>query len=146
MSRGFVIILKAVMALLFIITFAYVVISLLGLKEIGEWRYSTPWEDREPPKLYEAKAFPNPLDAGEEMTITARVSDNSGIDCVKAKIQKPDENNIAVIELFDDGLHSDGKKRDFIYGNTWKATESGKYYVDIEICDIKSNCIEYENI
>jgi len=48
-----VIILKAVMALLFIITFAYVVISLLGLKEIGEWRYSTPWEDRKYPTDHE---------------------------------------------------------------------------------------------
>jgi lipopolysaccharide export LptBFGC system permease protein LptF len=146
MHKGFVIILKAIMALLFIITFVYIVAHFLGIGKVAEWSYTTPWEDRDPPKLYEASATPKSLEIGEEMTITAKVSDDSGIAYVKAKIQNPDEKNIAIVDLYDDGSHNDGSSGDYIYGNTWTAPERGTYYVDLEVCDTKGNCKEYENI
>jgi len=147
MHKGIIIILKAIMALLFIITFAYVVIYMLGMgKIVSDWSYTTPWEDKEPPKIADASVYPSSVEVGDNIIIKVRVIDDSKIDYVKAEIQKPDENTITTIDLYDDGMHNDEFESDYIYGNTWEATEEGAYYVDIKVCDIKGNCAEYENI
>ena len=53
-----------------------------------------------------------------------------------------------VVDLFDDGAHSDGAAGNNVYGNTWDSAgfPDAAYYVDITACDIIGNCAEAEDI
>jgi len=95
---------------------------------------------------YISSAQVNPLSGppGTIFTITASVT---GATSVSAHIQKPDETDIAAINLYDDGIHSDGAANDGTYGNTWDSTgfPSGPYFIDIIARD-NGNVKEAENI
>ncbi len=79
--------------------------------------------------------------------ITSQVSDVSGIGSAIAHIQNPDETDVALVTLYDDGLHSDGAANDNIYGNTWDSTGRliGTYFVDIIANDNLGYFSEDEN-
>ncbi len=89
---------------------------------------------------------------GTVFTIKATITAPAGVNpaTTKAHIQNPDESDIAggVIDLFDDGAHSDGAAGDGVYANTWNSATapSGPYFVDINACDVGGNCAETENI
>ncbi len=100
------------------------------------------------PRISNAQVIPTSGPPGTTFVITASISDPNGVDSTttKAHIQNPDETNVATIDLYDDGVHSDGAAGDGTYGNTWTSGAIGAYYVDIVACDLKGNCGEAENI
>ena len=84
---------------------------------------------------------------GTIFTITTQASDVSGIGSVIAHIQNPDEIDVALVTLYDDGMHSDGAANDGTYGNTWDSTgfPGATYYVDIIANDTLGYFAEDEN-
>ena len=84
---------------------------------------------------------------GTKFTITTKVSDISGVASVIAHIQKPDETDVAVITLYDDGSHNDGAAGDGIYGNILDSTgkSAGVYFVDIIAKDRLGYSAQEEN-
>jgi len=104
--------------------------------------------DKTAPSISNIQVTPSIGSPGANFTITVAVTDASDIQFVKAYIQSPDEVDIVVIELFDDGAHSDRGAGDGVYGNTWNSSGSdvGTYYIDIEVADIAGNDKEYENV
>jgi len=51
---------------------------------------------------------------------------------VEVWIQQPDESNIAILQLYDDGTHGDSVSGDGIYVNSWNSASAyGEYYVDV---------------
>ncbi len=107
-------------------------------------------EDFISPIIQNAQINPTSGPMDTVFIITAEITDSSGVNATTtiAHIQNPDETDIALITLYDDGLHSDGAVNDNIYGNTWDSTgfPLAPYYVDITACDILGNCRENENI
>ena len=91
---------------------------------------------------------------GTIFTITADISDPQGVDpaTTKAHIQDPDEADVVVVDLYDDGLHSDGGAGDGTYGEAWDSTGvcvaplGCAYFIDIVACDMLGTCGEAENI
>ena len=69
---------------------------------------------------------------------------------VTAYIQSPDESNIYVLSLYDDGNHGDLSNGDGTYGNIWDSSgyPETTYYVDIVAIDssLSNNLNELENI
>jgi len=106
--------------------------------------------DVTPPNIQNAQVNPTSGPAGTIFTITADISDPLGVDPTTtiARIQNPDETDVAQVTLYDDGAHSDGAANDGTYGANWNSTgfPSGSYYVDITACDLIGNCGEKENI
>lgn len=105
----------------------------------------------QPPNVIEATIFPDSSSPGVLFTITANIVDINGIstsDLPQAIIQKPDENPINIVILFDDGVHGDSALGDGIYGNIWDSTgqSDGDYFIDIIARDTLDNSIEAENI
>jgi hypothetical protein len=84
---------------------------------------------------------------GTQFMIFARMR-TTALKKIEATIQHPDESAICDLELFDDGLHSDGAAGDGNYGHTWDSTgaEGGLYYVDIVSWDALDNRQEAENL
>jgi len=84
---------------------------------------------------------------GTQFTIFARIGTTT-LKKIEATIQHPDESIICDLELFDDGLHSDGAAGDRNYGNTWDSTgaDEGLYYVDIVSWNALDNRQEAENL
>jgi len=84
---------------------------------------------------------------GTIYTITTRASDVSGIGSVIAHIQNPDETDVALVTLYDDGTHGDGVANDGTYGARWNSTgfPGAKYYVDIVANDLLGYFSEAEN-
>ncbi len=104
----------------------------------------------EPPPISITNPNVNPFSGpiGTVFTIKANITAIAGVNAATtiAHIQKPDEADIVTVILYDDGAHSDGAAGDGVYGNTWTSTAIGPYFVDINGCDINSNCTEAENI
>ncbi|MFX1520088.1 MAG: beta strand repeat-containing protein, partial [Promethearchaeota archaeon] len=104
--------------------------------------------DNTPPGVSNVQVSPVAGQPGTTFTITAQVSDTlSGVSSVTAYIQFPDETNIAIVTLYDDGAHSDGAAGDGTYGNTWNSAgrSEGEYYVDIVATDNAGSSGETEN-
>jgi len=104
--------------------------------------------DGTPPAVSNVQVTPSTAQSGTTFTITAQVSDTlSGVSGVTAYIQFPDETNVATVNLYDDGGHSDGAAGDGTYGNTWNSAgqASGLYYVDIVAVDTAGNSGGIEN-
>ena len=70
---------------------------------------------------------------GTIITISAYITDISGILDVFIEIEYPDENIIVILPLYDDGSHGDTISGDNIFTNEWNCSgaPSGTYYVDI---------------
>ncbi|GAB4312029.1 MAG: hypothetical protein Kow0069_12640 [Promethearchaeota archaeon] len=77
----------------------------------------------------------SPLEYGAVQTITATITDFSGIAQAWATI----ENGafVASVQLFDDGMHSDGGANDGTWGNTWNSLGYAEdtYNVDVNATD-----------
>ncbi len=104
------------------------------------------WLDVEPPVIYVSDHGATYVPAGNPVTINANVYDQSNIYSVYADIESPDENVIATIQLFDDGMHYDGSADDGVYGNSWTThPEEKDYYIDFIANDTWGNSGKYNN-
>ena len=94
--------------------------------------------DSTPPSIYLIRTQPNKLINGEMVTISAVVTDPSGVSEVKVYVQKGDENNILEIQLYEIG--------DGTYVNTIITEGLERLYViDLIAKDYYNNSIELEN-
>ncbi|MCX6758661.1 MAG: hypothetical protein NTX14_03065 [Candidatus Nealsonbacteria bacterium] len=84
---------------------------------------------------------------GDNFTITAKVTDASGISGVQTKIQHPDGTTISTATMKDDGNHGDGAANDNIYGVVWSSIgkDAGDYFVDIAATDKYGNSANKNN-
>lgn len=100
------------------------------------------------PTFQNARTVPSAGLSGTLFTIKANLTDPSNVSTVIATIQCPDENFIANITLFDDGLHNDGAANDMMFANTWNSSGhvNGTYYIDLWANDTLGNAGEYENV
>ena len=106
------------------------------------------WLDIQPPSVLVLNDGATYVPAGDPVIINASVYDeSSSISSVQASIESPDETPIITIQLFDDGMHSDGAANDGTYGNSWTTDLNVKdYYMDVIANDTWNNSAEYENI
>ncbi|MBI5036808.1 proprotein convertase P-domain-containing protein [Candidatus Micrarchaeota archaeon] len=91
----------------------------------------------------------NYIDLGEvqpggNITITAWVQDDtsvdaSGVSFARAQINYSNGSNVAVIDLFDDGLHYDGGANDSAYANVWSTGERADYRLSLSAGDNAGN-------
>ncbi len=101
-------------------------------------KFST--QDLSPPNISNVTVTPSSGEIGTVFTITATVTDNSGVSFVRALIQHPDETTIATVNLQNSG------------GNTWSGSwnssgsPAGTYYIDLEAEDSVGNLGESENV
>lgn len=68
----------------------------------------------------------------DSVLISVRVLDPSGLS-FSAGIESPDEHLVDLIELFDDGEHSDSLPVDGIFANRWLPREERHYSVDLKL-------------
>jgi hypothetical protein len=103
--------------------------------------------DTTPPTISNVKVNPTSGKVGDSFTITAKVTDNSGITGVMALIEHPSGTKLATIALKDDGNSSDGAANDGTYGAKWSSTgrDVGSYYIDITAVDEYSNSSKKDN-
>lgn len=108
--------------------------------------------DQEAPLI--ADVTRSPAEGGFDtlFQVTARVQDFwSGVDpsTVWLYVQRPDENNIATLQMYDDGLHGgDLVAGDEIYSAQWHsgaAPAEGAYLLDIQAADLRGNVRHAEN-
>ena len=113
----------------------------------AETRVFTCILDKTPPFILNVHVTPSIGSPGTVFAINVTVIDASGVQTIKAHIQSPDEVDVVVIELFDDGAHGDGIAGDNIYGNAWDSSGAsvGTYYIDIEAVDTVGNINVSEN-
>jgi hypothetical protein len=106
--------------------------------------------DASPPDIQNADIQPTSGLPGSIFTINADITDPSGVNPATtiAHIQHPNEVDIALVMLYDNGMHNDGAAGDGTYGGSWDSTgfPMGPYYVDITACDFAGNCREAEDI
>jgi len=104
------------------------------------------WLDIEPPWIYVSDYGATYVPAGNQVIINTNVNDQSNISSVYAEIESPDENVLATIQLFDDGMHYDGSADDGVYGNSWTTDPEEKdYYVDFIANDTWGNSGTHNN-
>jgi len=104
------------------------------------------WLDIEPPDVWVPSYGVTYVSAGSPITINAHVSDQSGTSSVYAEVESPDENVVATIQLFDDGIHYDGYADDDVFGNSWTThPEEKDYHIDLIASDACGNLGKYDN-
>ncbi|MHA1149880.1 MAG: choice-of-anchor X domain-containing protein [Promethearchaeota archaeon] len=102
-------------------------------------------EDQTAPSVGTVSATPDPLELESTLTITAQVTDFSGVSSVTAYIQHPNEILVQTLTLYDDGPgggHGDATAGDDIYTNQWTTISSnalGNYFIDIRAVDSSPN-------
>jgi len=89
------------------------------------------------PTLESTTATPASVALGGSVVISVKTTDVSGISVATANIRRDNGGTIAIIQLYDDGKHSDGTAGDDVYANTWNtgANGNGLYLVDIQLAD-----------
>jgi parallel beta-helix repeat protein len=102
--------------------------------DVWSWQFC---KDKAPPTISNSQINPDSGTPRTKFTITADVEDPAGIQSVRASIQKPDETEVASVEL------TSGSS----YSGIWDSTGvlEGTYYVDITATDKVGNSIEEEN-
>jgi parallel beta-helix repeat protein len=102
--------------------------------DVWSWQFC---KDKASPTISNSQVNPDSGTPGTEFTITTDVEDPAGIQSVRASIQKPDETEVASVEL------TSGSS----YTGIWNSTgvSEGTYYVDITATDKTGNSIEEEN-
>ncbi len=115
-----------------------------------------PTEDTTPPTISDTKVEPSTVEMPAEdefhFLITAKILDLSGIDEVNAIVSEPDGQIISK-KMYDNGPsggHGDAVEGDNVYSTDNYRIAShydipGTYYVNIEACDTKGNCITLKN-
>ncbi len=101
-----------------------------------------------PPIIEQVTVNPTYLASGEIANIMARIIDQpSSISSVITDIENPDENVIASVTLYDDGLHYDYAANDGYYGNSisYAWTPGAHYQVDVTATDNNSNIASLNN-
>jgi uncharacterized repeat protein (TIGR02543 family) len=101
----------------------------------GSFSVSVP--DTTAPTVTNVDVSPASGQVGDSFTISADVSDPSGVKTVVAYVEKPDETHFATVPLSDSGGGH--------YTGTYVSTEVGSYVVDIEATDNLDNVMEYNN-
>jgi len=103
--------------------------------------------DTTPPSITNIKASPASVAVGASITITATVTDKSGIKSVNADIQNPDGNTVATFAMKDDGKNGDGASGDGIYGVVIysESGDEGTAYIDITATDEYGNSVTKNN-
>ncbi|HDQ05800.1 MAG TPA: hypothetical protein ENN36_03645, partial [Candidatus Bathyarchaeota archaeon] len=103
--------------------------------DVWSWRF---YKDKTAPTISNSQVNPASGTPGTEFAITADVEDPAGVQSVWASIQKPDETEVARVELTSGGSS---------YSGIWDSTGAleGMYYVDIIATDKAGNSIEEEN-
>ena len=99
------------------------------------------------PTIQNTTVSPASGSLGTVFTITTQASDISGIGSVIAHIQNPDETDVALVTLYDDGTHNDGAANDGTYGGSWDSSgfPGATYYIDIVANDTLGYFAEDEN-
>lgn len=97
-------------------------------------------KDDTPPTIADVDIEPSSGPLGTIFTISADVSDPSGVDKVVAYVQRPDETDIATITLTD-------PEDDGTFSGSWDSAGGsiGKYWVDLVARDILDNSGEEDN-
>ncbi len=107
-------------------------------------------QDTDGPLISNVIATPSEATIGSVFTISAQVADaHSAIEAssVTCHIQLPDETDVDVLTMYDDGTHGDESSNDSIYTAEWtssSATEDN-YLVDITASDSAANSAQVEN-
>ena len=97
------------------------------------------------PVLHDSFISSTIIEYGQSITITLNVSDPSGINTVTVYLQDGNENTVATIQLFDDGIaggHGDSIAGDGNYTNVWSTTSfnvNANWEIDIMVEDSSSN-------
>ena len=99
-----------------------------------------------PPFVRDVEVRPGYVVPGDDVIITARVSDEDGVSSVTAEIESPDETVHGVVALYDDGAHDDGASGDGTYGNAWTTLATKQdYVVDLVAVDGTSKSYTRDN-
>ncbi len=97
--------------------------------------------DETPPKITNVVTTTMPIEPGQEISVSANVTDNFQLDEseIKAHILDIEENSIHTFLL----SASIGNT----YEGSWNSngTEKSSFYVDITACDIAQNCVEFKS-
>jgi hypothetical protein len=93
--------------------------------------------DTTAPTVSNVQVSPASGPVGQVFTITADVSDPSGVETVIAYLEKPDETHFTSVTMSDTGGGH--------YSGTYTSTAAGSYLVDIEATDNLDNKQEYDN-
>ncbi|MBI5964087.1 MAG: Ig-like domain-containing protein [Chloroflexi bacterium] len=107
--------------------------------------------DMIPPGITAVSVTPASGNFAQLFTISANISDDwSGVNpnSVYAYVQKPNEANLATVQMFDNGANGDLTAGDGLFTARWQATQlnaEGIYYVDITATDNRNNPREAEN-
>ncbi len=104
--------------------------------------------DRTSPVISGTSANETVVRTGSAVMITSNVSDvHSSVESVYAYIQKPDEANIAIARLYDDGTNGDAIGGDGTYTlqGAVDGFAEGTYYIDMVASDFAENSAESEN-
>jgi len=104
--------------------------------------------DDRPPRLVRPRSVPTQLSGGDTVVVLGAILEGSGLSSAVATIESPVGAPIAVMDLFDDGLHGDSLAGDGLYGNSWETTpaEERFYNVNISLEDNQSNTVNHLNL
>jgi hypothetical protein len=103
--------------------------------------------DKTLPEFLDYNISSHKISPNASLLILADVNDLTSIQA-RAYIQRPDENNVVELTMFDDGNHSDGAADDNLFGVTWNTAgfEEGIYMIDLNAIDEAGNSSEIGNI
>jgi chitinase len=89
------------------------------------------------PTMENATLTPTPVDRGNAVTISITASDVSGISTAIANVKNANGLILAIVQLYDDGKHSDGAVGDGVFANTWNVGNivDGQYPIEIQLAD-----------
>lgn len=100
---------------------------------------------REPWTKSPLNISPTKGERGEDFKFLAKM--RRDLNKAEARIQQPDEIDIVIMQLFDDGVHGDEVSGDGIYGNSWNSAGAyGEYYVDVWSWDLQNQRSEADNV
>ena len=130
-----------------VLFFSFLALNILIFTLVFSQKPSLEISPQAPPIIQDATVTPPIASQGQIFIINCKISDVSGVSSAVAFFQHPDETNIAVLPLYDDGLHNDALANDEIYGNSWNSTGAspGLYFVDISATDILGFSTSSEN-
>ena len=81
------------------------------------------------PRLLSCTTTPESLLSGQSVTITAQVTDTTGVSSVDIKILDNEGVLFSTRQLYDDGTHGDTTAGDSIYANTYIPLQSNKMFL-----------------
>lgn len=97
--------------------------------------------DTTAPKISKVTVKPTSGVVGDKFVVKAKITDKNEIEKAWAVIKEVDGAQQFSIILYDDGKHSDGKKKDGYFARKWSSVKAsyGEYRVNIRARDVSEN-------